>query len=271
MRKTIFPLSLLSVFLFLLLVLTGCRSSRHVTTDATTSASSVHSRAEENAFGQTGPEIDKSQLSRKERKRLEREEREAEARLREQQGVGSRTTVSNVEAVAAKMNLRLESGNSRINVGGTYRLKRNDVIQINLTYTMIITVNVGSMEMTRDHILILDRLHKRYCKVAYSEVPQLAQAGVDFDYLQRIFWGEAEESPTPMLQWTYSAWTALAGGQFPGQIAFTAHTGTSDYKATFSLSNIRENSSWPTRIEVDSKYTPMSLNAVMKALMSVAQ
>lgn len=268
MRRTPFPPSLLSIFLFLLLVLTGCRSSRHVTTDATTSASSVYPRTEDYVSGQTGSEVDKSQLSRKERKKLERE---AEKKLREQQGVDSRATVSNVEAISAKLNLRLESGSSRINVGGTYRLKRNDVIQINLTYTMIITVNVGSIELTRDHILILDRLHKRYCKVSYSEVPQLAQAGVDFDYLQRIFWGEAEESPTPMLQWSYSAWTALADGQFPGQIAFTANTGKSDYKATFSLSNIRENSSWPTRIEVDSKYTPMSLNAVMKALMSVAQ
>ena len=100
---------------------------------------------------------------------------------------GSRTTPSvktpeannvQIDALTAKMNLVLEAGGKRVNVGGTYRLKRNDVIQMNLTYTMIFTISVGTLELTRDYILLLDRINKRYCKVSYRYRLRLSPAGI---------------------------------------------------------------------------------------------
>ena len=173
--------------------------------------------------------------------------------------------------MTAKLNLTLESGNKQINVGGTYRLKRNEVVQINLTYTMLFSINVGTMELTPDYVLLIDRINKRYCRVNYDEAPELAQTGISFDYLQRVFWGEAAQSPTKTLEWGYSNWTDFEDGQFPGRIQFTLKASSSAYKATIDLSNLRANGDWDSHTEVSSKYTPVSLETVMRALMSVAK
>lgn len=190
-----------------------------------------------------------------------------------QQGQETTTVVArnNAQAVTAKLNLSLEAGSQKITLGGTYRLKRNEVIQLNLTYTMLVTVNIGTLELTPDYMLVMDRWNKRYCRVTYDEVPMLAQSGINYAYLERIFWGESTESPTPALTWKYADWSPLGDGQFPGRIQFTVHSGASSYQAIFSLSNLRENSDWETRTEVGANYTPISLDAVVKALMSVAK
>ena len=178
---------------------------------------------------------------------------------------------SGANALAAKLDLSLEAGSKRVNVGGNYRLKRNEVVQINLTYTMLFTISVGTMELTPDYILILDRINKRYCRIAYSDVPDLQRAGIDFDFLQRIFWGEAEPSPTKIISWTYDQWTDFGKGKFPGQICFTLSTGGKSYKATLALSNLRESADWDTRTDISQKYTSVSFDTVMKALLNAAK
>ena len=244
--------NLLLLFSFvLMLVLSGCRSSRHATrkADVTTGASQIVYPGD-------------SQDNRKSTD--DKQSGSADKSKEVKRG-------TDVSALTSKMNLTLESGGKRINLGGTYRLKRNEVVQLNLTYTMIFTLNVGTLELTSDYILVLDRLNKRYCRVRYDEVPSLVEAGVTFDALQRVFWGEAPESPTPLLEWTYSDWQPLGNGQFPCTITFASKAKGKSYKATFDLAGPKQNADWETRTEVTSKYTPISLDAVMKALMSVAK
>lgn len=234
------------------LVLSGCRSSRHAQrTDSSTSPTQTEYPAD-------------TQGNKKSKDKKEADKQKEKDARKTPKATG-------VNAVTAKQNMTLESGGKRVNVGGTYRLKRDEVIQLNLTYTMIITVSVGTLELTPDYLLVIDRLNKRFCRVAYDEVPSLAEAGVTFDRLQRVFWGEAEPSPTPMFEWTYSDWQPLGNGEFPGKIVFEAKPKRTSYKATIELSNLKESDSWETRTEVSSKYTPISLDAVMKALMSVAK
>ncbi|MBQ8051963.1 MAG: DUF4292 domain-containing protein [Bacteroidaceae bacterium] len=245
---------ILFVAIAAMLVLSGCRSSRHAAkTDINTGATTQYPPTEE-----ATPAVPDTKTDKKDKKdKTKQAERPA--------------TPTDVDALSAKLNLTLESGKKKINVGGTYRLKRNDVIQINLVYTMIISINVGTMELTPDYILILDRMNKRYCKLAYADVPSLAEAGIDFQYLQRIFWGEADESPTKALEWTYANWEALGNGQFPTQITYSAKAKSSAYKATFNLSNLKATDRWETRTEVSSKYQSVSYDAVMKAIMNVAK
>ena len=235
----------------------GCRSSRHAETDTAPDLSAYYPIEQGTSSAPAAPSSDRQKD--KKSKKQEGDDRQA-----------TRAT-SGVDAMTAKLNLMLESGQKRVNVGGTYRLKRNDVVQINLTYTMFFTINVGTLELTRDYILLLDRVNKRYCKVAYSGVPAMAQSGVDFDYLQRIFWGEAEQSPTRLLEWVYGKWTDFGQGQFPGELRFILNPNASAaYQATFVLSNLREAGDWETRTEVPSKYTEVPLETVMKALMNIA-
>lgn len=254
---------LIMVALATALLFAGCRSSRHAArrdkTDANTSATQqvVPSVPEED--GQPSQEE-----SKKDKKKDKKEDKKSRKDERQQQ--------TNVESVTAKMSLTLRAGSKKITVGGNYRLKRNEVVQMNLTYQVLfVNVNIGTLEITPDYILVLDRYHKRYCKVSYDEVPALGQAGIDFYYLQSIFWGDAGESPTPLLDWEYSQWQPLGDGQFPGQIEFSMKANSTNYKATFSLSNISAEDGWPTRTTISSSYTPMSLDSVMNLLMSLAK
>lgn len=248
------------LFLFalaLVLALSGCRSSRHARRQADVSevapSVTLPSQEDGSTTSQT-PASDKS--SKKDKKK---------------QTQTSKVQPTQVDALTAKMDLTLEAGEKGVSVGGSYRLKRGEVVQINLTYTMLFTVSVGTLELTPDYILVLDRINKRYCRVAYADVPALRQSGIDFNYLQSIFWGEAEASPAKVVSWTYSNWQNFGKGQFPGEICFTLTPGNTIYKATFSLSNLRENDNWEKQTAISSKYTAVSIDTVLKALLSVAK
>ncbi len=183
---------------------------------------------------------------------------------------GTRNT--NVQAISAKMKLTLEAGGSSICCGGTYRLMRDDVVQINLTYSVfILSVNVGTLELTRDSVLLLDKVNKRYFKSAYNDVPLLRDAGVDFSYLQCFFWGE-ETGTNPYIDFSYGDWLRLSDGQFPGQAIITLKGKDSDkYKATFSLSKVQETADWSSRTEIPKDYEEVTLQVVTNAIMNLAK
>ena len=241
--------------LLLLTVFVACRSSRHAqrTVDVDSEVAQQVLTPSEPGLSQTSTE----EGAKKKKKKNRQEETTIVAK-------------TSAKAVSAKMNLSLSAGSKKINLGGTYRLKRDEVIQLNLTYTMLFTINVGTMELTPDYMLVVDRMGKRYCRVNYSDVPTLAQAGIDFNYLQRVFWGEETKSPTSDLTWTYADWENLGDGQFPGQLQFTLRSNGTSYRATVNLSNLRESADWETHTEVGSRYTAVSFDSILKALMSVA-
>lgn len=180
---------------------------------------------------------------------------------------------SSVKALTAKMNLKLQAGNKSVNCTGTYRLKRDEVVQLNLVYTvLVLPVNVGSLELTPDSILLVDRINKRYCRVAYSQVPELKKEGIDFRYLQRVFWGDDEKVKSNVVSCLYNNWISLSDGKFPQHIDFTLKgSSAGKYKATFVLSKIQETEKWETHVDVPVKYKAVSLKTVMNAIMSVAK
>lgn len=92
------------------------------------------------------------------------------------------------EALTAKLNLRVEAGGKKMSIGGNFRVRRDDVIQLQLVWFGI--KEVGRLELTRDTLLILDRMNNQYLRVAYAQVPYLQRAGIDFYAFQSLFWGE---------------------------------------------------------------------------------
>lgn len=186
-------------------------------------------------------------------------------------GKGLKISSTGVESLSSKMDLTLGMGKKSVKVGGTYRLKRNDVIQINLTYTLLITINVGTLELTRDSVLVLDRLHNQYCRAAYSDIPMLQQAGIDFDLMQRVFWGEAGDVKSKYFQCSYGDWTNLGKGKFPRKVDLKLTNGSRSYFANFTLNNPKESKDWDARTRVSGKYTAVPLETVMKMIMAVAQ
>ena len=88
----------------------------------------------------------------------------------------------------AKLNLSLYSNSKSASVGGTLRMKRNDVIQLSLVTFGIF--EVARIEMTPDYFLGIDKMGKQYVKAAWQDVSFFKSAGIDFYTLQALFWDE---------------------------------------------------------------------------------
>ena len=75
-----------------------------------------------------------------------------------------------------------------VSLSGNLRMKRDDVIQLSLVGFGII--EGGRIEFTRDSVLLLDRIHRCYVRMAYRDVGFLRDSGADFYTLQALFRNE---------------------------------------------------------------------------------
>ena len=92
------------------------------------------------------------------------------------------------DCIDAKMRFTLRMGDKELSVGGNLRMKRDDVIQLSLVGFGII--EGGRIEFTRDSVLLLDRIHRCYVRMAYHDVGFLRDSGADFYTLQALFRNE---------------------------------------------------------------------------------
>ena len=90
--------------------------------------------------------------------------------------------------VSSRISLKLEAGAKKLNVGGTLKMQRDDVIQISLQVFGL--VEAGRLEMTQDYILILNRLGKQYVKASYADIPFFRDNGINFFTFQALLWNE---------------------------------------------------------------------------------
>lgn len=93
------------------------------------------------------------------------------------------------DAVTAKMSLSVTvDGKSPVRLGGTLRMKRDEVIQLSVTY--LLGIEVGRAEISPDGMQVIDRVNKRYVQVSFDELKNLANADLDFHTLQALFLNE---------------------------------------------------------------------------------
>lgn len=91
-------------------------------------------------------------------------------------------------SVTAKISLKVKTGDETESIGGTLRMKRDDVIQLQLVYMGL--KEVARIEMTRDTLMVIDRMNHRYMKLLYTQVPYFQRAGINFYTFQSLFWDE---------------------------------------------------------------------------------
>ncbi len=178
------------------------------------------------------------------------------------------------EGITAKLKLTLEGGGKSINCGGTLKLLRGRAVQVNLTYSVfIMTVNVGTLQLTPDSLMLIDRIGKRYCQATYSQLPMLSRAGLDFESLERYFWGLADPISTEAFSVSYGSYLTLqGGGQFPAELRLRVQTGgQGDYKATFAFSKAEETSDWDTSLAPPSDCRQVNAQTIIDALTSLAK
>lgn len=114
-------------------------------------------------------------------------------------GMGKGATVADVvqavnanrvtePCISARINLSISAAKKSARVGGSLRMKRNDVVQISLVALGL--MEVGRLELTPDYMMLVDRINHQYVKCAYEDVDFFRSAGIDFYTFQSLFWEE---------------------------------------------------------------------------------
>ena len=97
---------------------------------------------------------------------------------------------STAKAITAKIKAKLSLPSDNISTSGTLRMKRGEVIQVSLVDPILGITEVVRIEFTKDKVLIIDRLGRRYLEEPYSKVDFLQKAGISFNMLESLFWNE---------------------------------------------------------------------------------
>ena len=93
-----------------------------------------------------------------------------------------------IRFITSKLKFTLEVGNRQMTLTGSLKMKRDDVIRLQLMAFGF--VEAGRLEFTQDYVLIVDRINKQYLKVPYAQLEFFRHSGVDFFMLQSLFWNE---------------------------------------------------------------------------------
>jgi len=93
--------------------------------------------------------------------------------------------------ITSKVKFSVEVGAQKLTLTGNLKMKRDDVIRLQLMAFGF--VEAGRIELTKDYVLIMDRINKQYLKAPYVQVDFLRNNGLNFNTLQSLFWNELSE------------------------------------------------------------------------------
>jgi hypothetical protein len=90
--------------------------------------------------------------------------------------------------ITSKVKFSVEVGEQDITLTGNLKMKRDDVIRLQLMAFGF--VEAARLEFTKDYVLIMDRINKQYLKAPYVQIDFLRNSGLNFHTLQALFWNE---------------------------------------------------------------------------------
>lgn len=90
--------------------------------------------------------------------------------------------------ITSKVKFSVEVGNQELTLTGNLKMKRDDVIRLQLMAFGF--VEAGRMEFTKDYVLIMDRINKQFIKANYNQLDFMRNSGLNFYSLQALFWNE---------------------------------------------------------------------------------
>ena len=168
-------------------------------------------------------------------------------------------------SVSAKLRLDLSSSDKSISLGGTLRMKRNDVIQLSLVTFGIL--EVARIEMTPDYFMLINKMERQYVKAAYSDVPFLSRGNVDFRFIQAFFWNE--QTP-PIAAWERKDFVSLEGWNLPTKHLITISSGGKTGRANITLRDLRADEGWETRTPIPANYTEVPVDKLMSRILNLS-
>ena len=166
--------------------------------------------------------------------------------------------------ITSRVRMDLSSGGKSASVGGTLRMKHDDVIQLSIVTFGIL--EVARIEMTPDYFMLIDKMGKQYVKAAYRDVSFLRNADVDFYTIQAYFW---DEQTSNYSGWVRSDFVNVGGKSLPTKHNITISTGSKTVKANLSLSNMSIDSDWEKRTPVPSRYKEVSVDELLTRIMNL--
>ncbi|WP_027450685.1 DUF4292 domain-containing protein [Xylanibacter brevis] len=90
--------------------------------------------------------------------------------------------------VSSKVKFSIEIGPQQVSLTGNLRIKRDDVIRLQLMAFGF--VEAGRIEFTKDYVLIMDRINKMYMRAPYNYIDFLRNSGMNYYTLQALFYNE---------------------------------------------------------------------------------
>ena len=98
------------------------------------------------------------------------------------------SNVQKAKFITSKVKFSVEYGSQNITLTGNLKMKRDDVIRLQLMAFGF--VEAARLEFTKDYVLIMDRINKQYLKAPYNQIDFLRNSGINFYTLQALFWDE---------------------------------------------------------------------------------
>lgn len=90
--------------------------------------------------------------------------------------------------ITSKLKFQVKVGAQEMTLTGNLRMKRDDVIQLQLMAFGF--VEAARMEFTTSYVLIIDRINKQYLRLPYNQIDFMRNSGLNFYSLQALFWNE---------------------------------------------------------------------------------
>lgn len=170
------------------------------------------------------------------------------------------------ESVVARASISLSSGKGKeVKLGGTLRMKRNDVVQLNASY--LLGIQIGTLEITKDSVLIVSRTTRQFAHFDYMQLSHLMGETIDFQTLQGVFWGENNRALNGV-KCKYGSFAKMDDGRrLPQKIELTFSGGDNAVKVSLDASNHRFEDGWRARTQVNkSNYTLLTPDQVVRII-----
>lgn len=100
--------------------------------------------------------------------------------------IGQKVTAENI---VGDMTFTINTGDNEISVPASLHMRKDQTIRIQL-FVPILGTELGRLEFTPEHVLIINRMQKEYVKANYSDVSFLNNNGISFYSLQALFWNQ---------------------------------------------------------------------------------
>ena len=200
--------------------------------------------------------------------------------------------------ITSKVKFSVEVGQQKITLTGDLKMKRDDVIRLQLMAFGF--VEAGRIEMTKDYVLIMDRINKQYLKAPWMSVDflrnsktnekQIVDSIANYtlldsgdDMIIGLEEGKMEYSwlasrtgaiirmanilykdrfhGNTQLNWDYDEFTNLNKKAFPQKSAITLTTPEKEVKLGMTLKYIKHDTEWEPRTEISNKYREVTVES----------